>query len=146
MKNERSAKGIHVGSASIVMIFAVLCLTVFSTLSFVTAHQESKLAEKAALALQQYYQADWNCETRYEDIARQLQDGVAPEQLQALDVELEQVDGIYYLRYAEPIDENQQLQVCLAVLPEGRLETKQWKVVAVQDWNYDETIEVWDGN
>jgi hypothetical protein len=56
------------------------------------------------------------------------------------------VDGIYYLRYAEPIDENQQLQVCLAVLPEGCLETKQWKVVAVQDWNYDETIEVWDGN
>ena len=36
MRNEqdqRRSTGIHVGSASIVMIFAVLCLTVFSSLS-----------------------------------------------------------------------------------------------------------------
>lgn len=58
MKAERRSVGIHVGSASIVMIFAVLCLTVFSTLSFVTANHERKLAEKSTLAVQQYYAAD----------------------------------------------------------------------------------------
>ena len=54
MKAERRSVGINVGSASIVMIFAVLCLTVFSTLSFVTANHERKLAEKSALAVQHY--------------------------------------------------------------------------------------------
>ena len=66
-KNGRSA-GMHVGSASIVMIFAILCLTVFSTLSFVTANHERSLAEKSALAVQQYYDADWQCEEIYEQM------------------------------------------------------------------------------
>ena len=68
MKAERRSVGINVGSASIVMIFAVLCLTVFSTLSFVTANHERKLAEKSALAVQHYYEADWQCEERYQQI------------------------------------------------------------------------------
>ena len=59
MKDERRSVGVNVGSASIVMIFAVLCLTVFSTLSFVTAKHERKLAEKSAIAQQQYYESDW---------------------------------------------------------------------------------------
>lgn len=71
-------------AASIVMIFAVLCLTVFSSLSFVTANHERKLAEKSAAVIQQYYQADWNCEVMYEQIYQHLQKGGAPEQLSCI--------------------------------------------------------------
>ena len=66
--NDKRSAGIHVGSASIIMIFAVLCLTVFSTLSYVTANQEYRLAQKSALAMEQYYAADWQCEVYYEQI------------------------------------------------------------------------------
>ena len=51
--DDKRSAGIHVGSASIIMIFAVLCLTVFSTLSYVTANQEYRLAQKSALAMEQ---------------------------------------------------------------------------------------------
>ena len=95
-KNGRSA-GMHVGSASIVMIFAILCLTVFSTLSFVTANHERSLAEKSALAVQQYYDADWQCEEIYEQIYQCLQENDNIERLQTLGVEMVQQNETRYL-------------------------------------------------
>lgn len=145
MKAERRSVGINVGSASIVMIFAVLCLTVFSTLSFVTANHERKLAEKSALAVQQYYEADWQCEELYQQIIQCLQSGGGIEQLEALVVQVEEADGVQYVNYAADIDAEQQLQVCLAIWPDGSVQTKQWKVVATREWEYDDGIAVWDG-
>lgn len=145
MKAERRSVAIHVGSASIVMIFAVLCLTVFSTLSFVTANHERKLAEKSTLAVQQYYAADWQCEELYQQIVQCLQTGGGIEQLEPLGVQIEQADGVQYLTYAADIDAEQQLQVRLAVWPDGSVQTKQWKVVAAREWEYKDEIAVWDG-
>lgn len=144
-KSGRSA-GMHVGSASIVMIFAVLCLTVFSTLSFVTANHERNLAEKSALAVQQYYEADWQCEEIYEQVAQCLQKNGNLEQLQPLGVEIVQQNEIRYLSYAVDIDEQQALAVRLVVLPDGTIRTDQWKVVTTTDWEYSDEIAVWNGD
>ena len=144
MSNKRPTAGVHVGSASIVMIFAVLCLTVFASLSLVTANYERKLAEKSAAAVQQYYAADWQCETIYEQIYDSLQSGVEAARLQVPGVQVEQQNEIIYLTYAVEIDQQQQLAVKLAVLPEGAIRTEQWNVVA-QPWDYAEDIHVWDG-
>lgn len=144
MNNERHTPAIHVGSASIVMIFAVLCLTVFASLSLVTANHERKLAEKTAAAVQQYYAADWQCEAIYEEIYNTLQSGVDAAQLQIAGVQVETQNAITYLTYAVDIDSRQQLMVKLAVLPEGHIRTEQWLVTA-QAWDYAENINVWDG-
>lgn len=144
MSNKRRNAGVHVGSASIVMIFAVLCLTVFSGLSLMTANHERKLAEKSAAAVQQYYAADWQCEAIYEQIYNALQSGADAAQLQVPGVQAEAQKDITYLTYAVDIDEQQQLRVKLAVLPEGSIRTEQWSVVA-QAWDYAEDINVWDG-
>ena len=145
-QNDKRSAGMHVGSASIIMIFAVLCLTVFSTLSFVTANQEREQAEKSALAMQQYYAADWQCEEQYEQIYQKLRAGIAVEQLQQeLDVQVTKQGSLYYITYAADIDENQQLQVRLAVSQDGNIHTEQWKAAAVQQQEYDDTLAVWDG-
>lgn len=144
-RENRRSSGIHVGSASIVMIFAVLCLTVFSTLSFVTANHERKLAEKSALAVQQYYQADWACEEMYQRIYEHLASGAPAEELTALGVELTEQDGVERVSYSAPIDSEQRLRVTLALLPDGSIRTEEWKAEAVNAWEYSEDIEVWDG-
>lgn len=145
MKRDRRSMGVNVGSASIVMIFAVLCLTVFSTLSFVTANHERKLTEKSTIAVQQYYDADWKCEEKYQQIYEKLQSGMKIEELQELGVQVETEETIHYLTYAVDIDGQQQIQVCLAVLPEGNIQTEQWKVVTTKHWQYDDHIDVWNG-
>lgn len=56
MKNGKN--GFGVGAASIVMIAAVLCLTVFSVLSLVASHNDSALSVRTVEAAQTYYTAD----------------------------------------------------------------------------------------
>lgn len=50
--------GIGVGSASVLIIFVLLCLTVFATLSLVSAQADLRLAERAAETTAAWYEAD----------------------------------------------------------------------------------------
>lgn len=54
--------GINVGGSSILVIFVLLCLTTFATLSMVSANADYKLAQKTAEASVLYYQADAEAE------------------------------------------------------------------------------------
>ena len=58
IKREERPLGLNIGSASIIMIFAILCLTVFSALSLVTSVSEKKTAQRFADETAAYYEAD----------------------------------------------------------------------------------------
>ena len=58
IKKEERPLGLNIGSASIIMIFAILCLTVFSALSLVTSVSEKKTAQRFADETAAYYEAD----------------------------------------------------------------------------------------
>ena len=55
-KNDGGA--INAGGAIIIIIFVVLCLTIFGLLSFTTAFADKKLADRNLLNIRQYYAAD----------------------------------------------------------------------------------------
>ena len=48
----------NIGSASLILIFIVLCLATFGLLSLTSANNDWKLADKNAKAVQTYYRAD----------------------------------------------------------------------------------------
>lgn len=75
MKKNKNSFGISVGSSSILVVFVVLCLTTFATLSLVSANADYNLSAKTADATKNYYAAD--CE--------------AEEKLQAVDAVLKEV-------------------------------------------------------
>ncbi len=144
-QNDKRSAGIHVGSASIIMIFAVLCLTVFSTLSYVTSSQEQKLAQKSAQAIEQYYDADWQCEAYYEQIYDLLKSGVAVSDLpQYLDVKVTEAGASALIDYAVDIDERQQLEVQL-IAENGALRTELWAIAPKAQHAYSDELAVWDG-
>ena len=51
-----------VGGSSLLVIFAVLCLTVFALLSLSTVRADVRLSEASAQAVSGYYQADCQAE------------------------------------------------------------------------------------
>ena len=53
---------INAGGAIIIIIFVVLCLTIFGLLSFTTAFADKRLADRTLLSVQQYYEADTRAE------------------------------------------------------------------------------------
>jgi len=148
-RKSRAEMGAQIGSASIVMIFAVLCLTIFAALAFETAGYEQRLAEKSASAVEAYYIADGIAEERYLQIYQLLQSDKTAVQLHA---ELEQLGVVVKLeepqmtlRYAVPIDDMQELQVELLWQENHLLQIERWNTATVAQWDYEDTIQVWDG-
>ena len=120
-----------VGGSSLLVIFAVLCLTVFAMLSLSTVQADCRLSDASAKAVSSYYEADCQAET----VLSQLRAGQIPA---GVSVE----DGVY--SYTCPISETQELQV--EVRFDGDLwAVLRWQAVSTAQWKEDETLNLWDG-
>ncbi|MDR1194549.1 MAG: hypothetical protein LBK98_10385 [Peptococcaceae bacterium] len=135
----RKAAGINVGSASIIMVFAVLCLTIFSVLTLVTARNDLALTESYARSVASYYAADTRAIAIYNQLA--AGDAVFDE-----DIELSRAPagGGSLISYSVPIDSGQNLNVLLEETPAG-LRIAEWLVAEKEDWEFDDTLPIWDG-
>lgn len=132
MAKERKGGLPPVGGSSLLVIFAVLCLTVFALLALSTVEAGGRLSEKAISSVEEYYAAD----TRAEEIVAELRSGKS---VDGVTVQ----DGVY--SYTVPIREGQSLTVRLRLA--GNQETiLQWKTVSESDWTPNEDLPVWDGS
>lgn len=120
-----------VGGSSVLVIFAVLCLTVFALLSVATVKADERLSENARNAVTGYYQADCEAET----ILAQLRSGIIPERVSV-------EDGVY--AYSCVISDTQTLEVEVA-LENDHYTILRWQAVSTTDWKADEKLPVWDG-
>ncbi len=119
-----------VGGSSLLTIFAVLCLVIFTLLTIATVQSQKSQSLACAQAAEGYYQADTRAETILAALRRgELPDGVTAEA------------GIY--RYQCPISPTQHLEV--------RVEAQtctvlQWQAVSTLRWEQNNDLNVWDGN
>ena len=120
-----------VGGSSLVVIFAVLCLTVFALLGLSTVQADRRLSDASAQAVSDYYAADLLAE---QTLAR-LRNGEMPEPVS--------IDGDFYW-YEYPISDTQTLQVELLRSGEDWM-ILSWKAVSVGQWEIDDALSVWDG-
>ena len=56
--NKQKKEFIHIGFSSILMVFTMLCLVTFATLSLITANSDYRLSLKVAEKTTAYYEAD----------------------------------------------------------------------------------------
>lgn len=118
-----------VGGSSLLVIFAVLCLTVFALLGLATVQANSRLSDASAQTVSGYYAADCQAET----ILAQLRSGTVPEGVS--------VRGDVY-SYTCPISDTQTLQVEVRV-DESAYTILCWQAVSTADWQAEEDLEVW---
>ena len=83
IKREERPLGFNIGSASIIMVFAILCLTVFSALSLVTSVSEKKTAQRFADETAAYYEADSEAVKIKNSIQAAIDAGSTPQQAAA---------------------------------------------------------------
>ena len=113
--NKRNAPPM-VGGSSLLIIFAVLCLTVFSLLTLSTAKADQRLSDVSADAVKAYYSADLQAET----ILSQLRAGQLPEGVT--------VNGSVY-SYTCEISETQTLMVEISLVGNS-WEILRWQAVS----------------
>ena len=110
-----------IGGTSLLVMFAVLCLTVFALLTLGTVQADRRLSDASLKASLDYYAADVRAET----IFAQIREGNVPE-----NVTVE--DNIY--SYSCPISDRQVLMVQLS--REGSSwKVMQWQAVSIVEWD-----------
>lgn len=131
MKKERNTSAAPVfGACALMVVFSVLCLTVFAMLSLSTAQAERRLSDASAAAVRAYYAADLEAE----EIFARLRAG-------------EQVDAVTHTgstySYGCPISEHQTLKVELEKT-DGAWTVLRWQVEANSP-QAEQALPVWNG-
>lgn len=139
-ESKQQAMPVVLGGSSLLVIFAVLCLTIFALLGLSTAQADKRLSDASVQSVTAYYQAD----TQAEEIFARLRTGITDtkEGKEGLP------DGVIckgdLYQYSCPISETQTLWV------ELKKDGQNWTVLrwqAVANSRPHETQpEVWDGN
>ena len=120
-----------VGGSSLLVIFAVLCLTVFALLGVGTVQADRRLSDISAEAVSNFYEAD----LKAEQLFAKLRAGEIPEGM-------EEDNGTF--RYACEISDTQVLCVTVKEGREG-WSVLQWQAVFTADWQENDSLPVWDG-
>lgn len=147
MQNERKSSGINIGSASIIMVFSVLCLTVFAVLSLITANSEYKLAVKSTDVIKNYYAADNAATEKLAVLKDTFDDGdFAAVQTKATELGIicESAGEDVTLSFEEKVTDTQALSV-KATYTSGDFRIDEWKLISTDEWNADAGFELWDG-
>lgn len=136
-------RGLNVGMVTIVVVFTVLCLTIFAVLALSTADGERRLAEKYAASVTEYYAADLAAS----ETAAQFV-GLSPASASALADTLgftaeTRADGVE-ISYLTPVNEGQALYAALRVTAAGTTRVC-WQLVETGTWQPETGERVWTG-
>lgn len=119
-----------IGGSSLLVVFAVVCLTVLALLAVTTVQAEKRMAESAHRAVTAWYEADLEAERIF---ARLRSGETVPNVTES--------GGLY--RYTCPISRHQQLEVELQKTADGWAVLR-WQTVAHPE-AAEETLPVWNG-
>jgi len=139
-----SRGGIGVGSASIVLVFAVLCLTIFSLITFVVANNERSIVDAKVNLVTGYYEADALAEQILVDLVAA---DIVPSSLHGVEIltrwnEELGVDTTYYYCQISPV---KSLYVNL-VIRDDSFDILSWRMRDTDIWTFDDSINVWSGD
>jgi len=133
-----------IGSASIVLIFTVLCLTIFAVISLIPALTEQNLIKAEVQLVKDYYAADL--------LAERILDEILLAEVQ----NSEKIMGIEISSYWDwdllaervsfvcPISETRELYVAVEI-GEDFYDILTWRVRITTEWEPDDRLNVWPG-
>lgn len=140
-----------VGASSILMIFTVLCLTVFSVLTFSTARADQRLTEKALDGTREYYAADRQAEetlARIDGILKKAKDLPTAKQLLAeAGFSVDPEGEVFQVTAEFAVGDNRTYRMVVELTgdPERRYRVLERSVQNTEGVWEDEALDIWDG-
>ncbi|NLK64251.1 MAG: hypothetical protein GX289_04065 [Tissierellia bacterium] len=152
--NRRTNVSVGMGGTLIITVFVVLCLMIFSTLSFATAYSDLKLTNKAHEITADYYYIHGKAEEKLAAISDILYSIDINEEKENILRKLSGIDGVdvneedLTLHYVVLGNKNQKISVKLNLLYTDRLhyEIEAWNLSNIELPVYeDDIIDIWEG-
>jgi len=134
--------GIGVGSASIVLIFAVLCLTIFSLISFIVTQNTKALVDAEAEFVTGYYKADSRAELI---LAELLNSETIPAQIHDISINIEQDNTeSKIISFLYPVYDTDYKDLFVRVSISGdSYDVLSWRVIDNAQWEASGSINLW---
>ena len=134
-----------VGGISLLVVFAVLCLTVFALLSLATVQADGRLGDASARAVEDYYAADCTAQAVLAWLRTGERGDAVPEDLTVSTTFADYGGRFEEVRaFTVPISDTQELQVEVRV-DGADYEILRWQAVPTGGWDLDGGLDVWDG-
>lgn len=131
MKQKKRVSIPAFGGSSLLVIFAVLCLTLFALLGLSSAQASERMNRAAVESVSTYYAADLEAERTL----ALLRQGSTPENVKK--------DGNIY-SWSCPVNERQRLEIEVR-LEGAEYEVLRWQLVSSTQWVADDSLNVWQG-
>lgn len=162
----KSTPFVNIGSSSLLVIFIVLCLVTFATLSLSSAQSDYSFSKKLADRRTDYYTASNQAEEILGSIDEVLSQTYEESPLTYNAVVEKHLSGITFkgkakdtpleidfslekpsVAYSVPVNNKQSLSVILELnapdsSEDGFYRVKQWKVVSMAQWSGDHTLKL----
>ena len=137
--------GVGVGSASIILIFAVLCLSVFSLITYVVAGNDKTLVQSESKFVIGYYEADTLAERVLNELL-QAEIGLTPDSILEVDIETDYDIslGANVFYYSCPISGEKELFVRVARTYDS-YNVLSWQMRDTGEWEMDTNLNVFMG-
>lgn len=146
----------NIGSVSLLMVFFVLCLVVFSALSLSGALSEYQYSQKIAQHHADYYKASGSASRILKQIDQALEAAyaepsgdyyqLAAEKLRLINgMETDMTSGTPVITYEIPVDDFQSLRITLVLnapdeLKNGYYRITAWQEVPSSEWDGDDSL------
>lgn len=140
-----SNSGINIGSSSLLMIFVVLCLVSFATLSIVSANADRKLSAKVLEHTQAYYDACSQAENKLAQIDQSL---VSIYEQSDSEDDYFKTAG-HSIKFALPVTDLHTLSIELEIIYPGSSEDSFYRIISYKlettgSLELDETLPVFE--
>ncbi len=154
MDNRQSGGRANIGTSSLILIFIILCLTIFGLLSLSSAGSDWNLARKNAQSVKGYYEADGQAVEFTAMVEEQLGEclNISSSEEAYLHLVKERL-GEYYHEETNTIETDldmlygQKLHVALEPCREEKgYRILAWNVYQSEDYEIDRSMPVWSGN
>lgn len=144
-----SRSSIGNGSVLLILVFSVLCLTIFALLTISSARAEQNLTERTAASVAAYYQADSLAEEVFSLIRASIsEDQGIPDAVLGVAVTSYAASnyGEKYITYSIAVGEANLLAVSLIFYQtRDEFDIEQWRLIPAAEWQPEEEFHLWDG-
>lgn len=134
--------GAGLGATSLILMFSVLCLTIFALLSLSAANRDRGYTEKLASSVTGYYEADSRAVEIADALSRAVSEGDFAPEIKGITI---LTDGAGQFSFLVPIDDRRALAVGLEIKT-GETEILFWSVTEPNNWSPDDGLKVWRGD
>lgn len=152
MKKKVNYPSVQFGTSLMLVVFMVLCLTAFASLSLSGALRDYGYSQKSAQKTKEYYEADAKAQHKLADIAkvlRQVSEEYPESYAEHAMQELQKIPDITVgdtVSWQVRMNESQALQVELrlkdSIKSDSLYEISCWREVSTQKWNSETTLPV----